>query len=33
MATRALTRVGFKEIYNLHGGIEAWKKDSLPLEK
>ncbi len=33
MAAGALTRVGFKEIYSLHGGIAAWKKDSLPLEK
>jgi rhodanese-related sulfurtransferase len=33
MAASALTRVGFKEMYSLHGGIEAWKKDSLPLEK
>ena len=33
MATSALTRAGFKEIYNLHGGLQAWKKDSLPLEK
>jgi rhodanese-related sulfurtransferase len=33
MATNALTRVGFKEIYNLHGGLQAWKKDGLPLEK
>ncbi len=33
MAAGALTRVGFKQLYSLHGGIEAWKKDSLPLEK
>ncbi len=33
MAAGALTRVGFKEMYSLHGGIEAWRKDSLPLEK
>ncbi len=33
MAAGALAGVGFKELYSLHGGIEAWKKDSLPLEK
>jgi rhodanese-related sulfurtransferase len=33
MAAGALTRAGFKEMYSLHGGIEAWRKDSLPLEK
>jgi rhodanese-related sulfurtransferase len=33
MAAPALTRAGFKEIYCLHGGILAWKKDGLPLEK
>ena len=24
---------GFKEIYTLQGGIAAWKKDGLPVEK
>jgi rhodanese-related sulfurtransferase len=33
IAAAALTRVGFKQLYSLHGGVEAWKKDSLPLEK
>jgi rhodanese-related sulfurtransferase len=33
MAASALTRVGFKQMYSLQGGLEAWKKDSLPLEK
>ncbi len=33
VAAAALTRVGFKQIYSLHGGLEAWKKDSLPVEK
>ena len=32
-AERALTRAGFKEVYGLRGGIAAWKKDNLPLEK
>ena len=30
---RTLTRAGFKEIYGLRGGIAAWKKEQLPLEK
>jgi rhodanese-related sulfurtransferase len=33
MAAGALSRVGFKEIYCLQGGIHEWKKDGLPLEK
>lgn len=32
-AGRALTRAGFKEVYALRGGIAAWKKEQLPLEK
>jgi len=32
-AAAALTRAGFKQMYSLHGGLEAWKKDSLPVEK
>jgi phage shock protein E len=26
-----LQKVGFKEVHNMLGGIEAWKKESLPL--
>ena len=33
MAAGALAKAGFKEIYSLHGGIAAWKKDGLPVEK
>jgi rhodanese-related sulfurtransferase len=33
MAAGALEKAGFKEIYTLHGGIAAWKKDGLPVEK
>ena len=33
MASGALTKAGFKEIYSLQGGLAAWKKDGLPLEK
>jgi rhodanese-related sulfurtransferase len=32
-AASALAKAGFKEIYNLQGGIAAWKKDGLPVEK
>jgi len=33
MAAGTLAKAGFKEIYNLQGGIAAWKKDGLPVEK
>jgi rhodanese-related sulfurtransferase len=33
MAAGTLGKAGFKEIYNLQGGIAAWKKDGLPVEK
>ena len=32
-AAGALTKAGFQEIYSLQGGILAWKKDGLPVEK
>lgn len=32
-AASTLAKAGFKEIYNLQGGIAAWKKDGLPVEK
>lgn len=32
-AARALTRLGFKSVYNLRGGITAWRGDNLPLVK
>jgi rhodanese-related sulfurtransferase len=32
-AGSALARAGFKDIYGLRGGIAAWKKEQLPLEK
>jgi rhodanese-related sulfurtransferase len=28
----AMQKAGFKQVHNMLGGIEAWKKDSLPLE-
>jgi len=30
-AMQILSRKGFKEIYNLQGGISAWKQANLPL--
>jgi phage shock protein E len=32
-AKKALTQMGFKEVHNLLGGIEAWKKAGLPVVK
>jgi len=32
-AGAALARIGFKDIYNLHGGYQAWKTAGLPVEK
>jgi rhodanese-related sulfurtransferase len=29
----ALTEMGFTEVYNMAGGIAAWEKADLPLEK
>ena len=33
MAAGTLAKAGFTEIYTLQGGIAAWKKDGLPVEK
>jgi rhodanese-related sulfurtransferase len=33
MAGGTLAKVGFKEIYNLHGGFRAWQDAGLPTEK
>ncbi len=32
-AAGVLSKAGFQEIYSLHGGIVAWRKDGLPVEK
>jgi rhodanese-related sulfurtransferase len=32
-ACALLGKQGFAQVYNLHGGIIAWQKASLPLEK
>lgn len=31
-AAKKLSSIGFKEVYNLKGGILAWKKAELPVE-
>jgi rhodanese-related sulfurtransferase len=28
-----LTKLGFKEVYALRGGLRAWTEAGLPLEK
>jgi len=32
-AARQLTRLGFKQVFNLRGGLSAWRQDNLPLVK
>ena len=32
-AGNALAKMGFKDIYTLHGGYKAWKDAGLPVEK
>jgi len=32
-AVSALTKQGFTKVFNLAGGIEAWRKDNLPVVK
>ncbi len=31
-AKTAMQKAGFKQVHNMLGGIEAWKKDALPVE-
>ncbi len=31
-ALEQLQKLGFKNLYSLHGGIEAWKGENLPIE-
>jgi rhodanese-related sulfurtransferase len=31
-ASRFLTSLGFKEVYNLQGGIRKWKNEGLPVK-
>jgi rhodanese-related sulfurtransferase len=32
-AARTLTKLGFSKVFSLHGGLDAWVKDNLPLTK
>jgi rhodanese-related sulfurtransferase len=32
-AARHLGRLGFKQVYNLRGGLAAWRAENLPVEK
>lgn len=32
-AARHLTRLGFKQVLNLRGGLAAWRQENLPLVK
>jgi rhodanese-related sulfurtransferase len=32
-AARRLTGLGFKQVYNLRGGLGAWRQDNLPVVK
>lgn len=32
-ACRMLAKDGFTQVYNLKGGIIAWEKDNMPMEK
>jgi len=32
-AARHLGRLGFTQVYNLRGGLAAWRQENLPVEK
>jgi rhodanese-related sulfurtransferase len=32
-AARKLAQLGFKQVYNLRGGLGAWRQDNLPVDK
>jgi len=32
-AARHLGRLGFKHVYNVRGGLAAWRQDNLPVVK
>ena len=32
-AARTLMKLGFTKVFNLHGGMNAWVKDNLPVAK
>ncbi len=33
MAARSLAKLGFTEVYNLRGGINAWRQAGLPIQR
>jgi rhodanese-related sulfurtransferase len=33
MAAAALSKLGFTEVFTLHGGLRAWSEAGMPLEK
>ena len=32
LAAKVLSRMGYREVYNLDGGIEAWRRAGLPVQ-
>ncbi len=32
VAARTLTKLGFAEVYDVHGGMIAWRRRGLPVE-
>ena len=32
-AARKLTELGFKQVFNLRGGLAAWRQDNLPVSR
>lgn len=32
VAAKVLSKMGYREVYNLEGGIEAWRRAGLPVE-
>ena len=32
-AARSLSKLGFAKVFNLAGGLEAWRKENLPIVK
>ena len=32
VAARSLTKLGFAEVYDVHGGMIAWRRKGLPVE-
>jgi rhodanese-related sulfurtransferase len=32
VAARTLTKLGFAKVYEVHGGMIAWRRKGLPVE-